>query len=125
MEIDDDNEEIPPIDLLPQPITICAHLKPFVDSTKTVHADSILILSCDHVYLKEGDKLFDIKYMVRGPHRPSQLVREQHAMHCYGLASALDPLQCWEAHFNDPVKQAFRTCVILRSAAVDYDFDTS
>jgi hypothetical protein len=125
IEIDSDNEEVPPIDLYPKYHTVTAHLCPMADSTKTVHDDSTIILIRDEFFLKLGDTLLHTKYMVRGPSRPSQLLREKHAMHCYGLETAADPVQCWLNHCQDPVKQAFRTSIILRSAGVEYDFEVT
>ena len=52
-----------------------------------------------------------------------QALREKHTMHCYGLETANDFEQCWKDQCQDPVKQAFSTPAILRSAGVEYDFE--
>ena len=123
VEIDSDNEVVPPVDMYPKYNTVTAHVRGSADSTKTVQPDSTIILLHDEFFLKDADKLLHTKYMARGPPRPSQLLREKHAMHCYGLDTAVDPVQCWMDHCQDPVKQSFRTIVILRSAGVGFDFD--
>ena len=64
--------------------------------------------------------------MIRGPALPTQLIREKHAMHCFGMEFATDAAQCWRNHCEDPVKQAFSTSVLsFRSAGVEYDFDVA
>ncbi len=107
VEIDSDDEIVPPIDLYPKYNTVPAHIRGIADSSKTVHADSTIILTHGDFFLQDGDKLLHTKYMMRGPPRPSQLLREKHAMHCYSLDTAADPVQCWMNHCQDPVKQAF------------------
>ena len=115
VEADENDEEIHPTDLLPKHIKIKAHNRPIADSTKTVHDDSILILAHGEIFLNDCHKLFHTKFMVRRPPRPTQLLREKHTMHCYGLDNTADPVQCWKNHCQDPTEQAFRTsgCVVL------------
>ncbi len=84
IEVDSDNEELPPIDLYPKYHTVDAHTREIADSTKTVYADSTLILTHGEFFLKDCDKLLHTKYMVHGPPHPYQVLREKHAMHCYG-----------------------------------------
>ena len=44
-------------------------------------------------------------------------------MHCYALLKAEVIGDVWERHCKDPIKQAFRTHLLLRTAHVDYDYD--
>jgi hypothetical protein len=121
----DSDDEVPPTDMYPKWKEIESHKMGSAHSTKTVHEFLKIVLLGEDTFLFDENRLYPIKEIVRGPARPTQKLREIQAMHNYSLEYCAEPTEAWRQHCLDPVKQAFRTAVILRAADVNFDFEAT